>query len=430
MAVFNLFNRGETRSVVREGTQNYSLSDAGLAELIGGTRTFTGETVNRQTALGVPAVARAVGSMADSIASLPLQLFKKGPEGRQTADRDPLYRIVHDVVNADLLTSFQWRKWLIQELMLEGRALTFIERNKAGRVMGLWPMAISTVVIDVKDGRRRYTRNRVGGGVDVYYAAEVLDFVLMPAADGISHINPVHNSRNAIGLAIAAERYASTMFENGGVPPFAVTGPLTSPASATRASLDVTEAIKLARKSKKPAFALPTGFDLKEIGFDPQKQQMVDLRKFQITEVARIWNVPPVLLHDLTGGTFNNAAQQASAFVKFCLTPILALLEAEMNTKLFSAGNTNFIEFNVDGLLRGDDAARSKTYGDGFKNAWLTPNEIREMENRPRSTQPEADLLHVQGATVPLGMQSTAQPVPSDTQSQTEDPADPGATDQ
>lgn len=429
MALFNLFGT-EKRESIREGGITFDTGATDLYDmLVERSKAFSGEAVNRTTALGVPAVAAAVNAISDAIAQLPLQLFKNTPEGRVKADRDPLYRVVHDVVNADLLTSYQWRKWLVTELMLEGRALTFIERNKAGRVMGLWPMALASVTIDIKNGRRRYVRQRTDGQpADVYGAAEVLDFVWMPAADGIGHINPIKNARNAIGLAIAAERYASVMFENGGVPPLVLTGVDMAPKAADRASFDLEQTMKFVRQNRKIATPLPTGMDLKPLGIDPDKQQMLEVRKFQIIEMARVFNIPPVLLHDLTGGTFNNSAQQAAAFVKFCLGSRLALIEAEMNTKLFPATQFGFVEFNVDGLLRGDDTARSNFYGTAFKNAWMTPNEIRALENRPRSDQPEADLLHVQGATVPLGMQSTALPAAEDpTQTQTEEPGEPAA---
>ncbi|MDO1559815.1 phage portal protein [Brevundimonas sp. 2R-24] len=379
-----------------------SLTDASAwRSLFGGGAAFSGELVTEDAALGVPAVWTAVNVIAGSIASLPLHLYKRSPEGRQRAEADPLDRIVHDQVNSDYLTSFAWRKWLVTRLLLTGRAFTFIERGGHGRVTNLWPLDSSRMAIEVRDGRRVYRYRRHDGRTVEYGAGEIIDLVWMPGADGISHVNPLDRNRNAIGLAIAAERYASIMFENGGIPPLALNGPTMSPQAAARASGDIAAALKATRDEKRNVLITPTGYDLKPIGFEPMKAQMLELRKFQITEVARVFNIPPAFLQDLSTGTYSNTEQQDLAFVKHTLTPWLELIEQELNAKLFSDKNrTNFVEFNLDGMLRGDLATRMTAYAQAVNAAVLTPNEARAIENRP--AKEGGDDLLIQGATVKL----------------------------
>ncbi len=87
--------------------------------------------------------------------------------------------------------------------------------------------------------------------------------------------------------------------------------------------------------------------------------------------------------------------------------------EQELNLKLFSARNrTKFAEFNLDAIQRGDFKTRMEGYAKGIQNAIYTPDEVRVMENWPKHGG-EAEKLHIQGATVPLGMQSTAAPPPA-----------------
>jgi len=409
MSFFNIF--GEQRSSPSLENPNVSLSDPGAwATIFGSASSFAGEPVTEQTALAVPAVAAAINKISDAIASLPLQLFRRTEDGRAKADSDPLYRIVHDQVNADYLTSFAWRKWMVSRLLLRGRALTYIERNKAGRVMNLWPLDPDRVVIEIKGGRRVY-RYRLADREVVYGAGEIVDLVWMPTGDGVGHHDPLIVNRNAIGLAIAAERYASTVFDASGVPPLVMSGPAMSPGAQERASTDVAAAVKAAKRERRGILTMPTGFDLKPIGFEPSKAQLLELRQFQILEIARVFGINPTFLQDLSNGTYSNTEQADISFAKHTLAPWIELIEQELNAKLFSDRNRSlFVEFNIDGMLRGDFATRMAGYATAIQNGIRTPNEVRALDNLPPSDQPDADKLHIQGATTPLGSQPQASP--------------------
>jgi HK97 family phage portal protein len=133
---------------------------------------------------------------------------------------------------------------------------------------------------------------------------------------------------------------------------------------------------------------------------------MVDLQRFQIEEVARIFSLPPVFLQDLTHGTFSNTEQQDLHLVKHTVRRWITQIEQEMNLKLFGRDNNDlYVEFNLDGLLRGDFSSRMAGYATGIQNGILKPNEARASENRPSADN--GDDLLIQGATVPLGSQVT-----------------------
>ncbi|MDW9540290.1 phage portal protein, partial [Sinorhizobium meliloti] len=353
-----------------------------------------------------PAVWCAVNFIANTIASLPLQVFKKSGEGRDTVESDPLYGILHDAPN-DELTSFMWRKGMMINVLLRGRGVSFIERNKAGRVMSIWPLDTDKLTIERKSGRKLYHYD--DGGRKVTYAAnEVLDLTFMLKPDGVSHVDPISKLKGAVGLALALDEYARKFFANGGVPPLALYGPMPSPAAASRASQDVEKAVRDANAERRNVMIMPTGHELKAVGVDPEKSQMVESRRLGIEEIARIYGIPPVFLQDLTHGTFSNTEQQDLALTKHLISQWVKAWEQELNLKLFSARNrTKFVEFNLDSLMRGDFRTRMEGYAKGIQNGIYTPDEVRAMENWP-SKGGDADKLHIQGATVPLGMQSTA----------------------
>ncbi|WP_354316599.1 phage portal protein [Sinorhizobium fredii] len=388
--------------------------------LMGEWHGVAGVVVTHETALEVPAVWCAVNFIANTIASLPLQVFKKSGEGRDTVESDPLYGILHDAPN-DELTSFMWRKGMMINVLLRGRGVSFIERNKAGRVMNIWPLDTDKLTIERKSGRKLYQYD--DGGRKVTYAAnEVLDLTFMLKPDGVSHVDPVTKLRGAVGLSLALDEYARKFFANGGVPPLALYGPMPSPAAATRASQDVEKAVRDANAERRNVMIMPAGHELKAVGVDPDKSQMVESRRMQIEEIARIFGLPPVFLQDLTHGTFSNTEQQDLALTKHLISQWVKAWEQELNLKLFSARNrAKFCEFNIDGLLRGEFRTRMEGYAKGIQNAIYTPDEVRAMENWPKHGG-EAEKLHIQGATVPLGMQSMVakQPANDNKQDETE----------
>ena len=140
--------------------------------------------------------------------------------------------------------------------------------------------------------------------------------------------------------------------------------------------------------------------------------QLVELKQFVVKEIARLLNLSPVFLQDLTDGTYSNTEQQDLQLTKYTLTRWAKQLEQEMNLKLFGRkANRLFVEFNMDGILRGDFASRMAGHAQAIQNGIETPNEARQMENRP--ALPHGDQLLIQGATVPLGtqpQQDTSQP--------------------
>jgi HK97 family phage portal protein len=397
----------EARLKERRSLENpsVSLSDAAVWASVFSAwpASAAGVHVSRDTALGVPAVWAAVNFISSTLAALPLDLFTRDGEGRKIASSDPLHAILHDDVNEET-SSFAWRKLAMQNVLLSGRAFTFIERNIARRIINLWPLDPLKVTVIRREGRTRYVY-REGNIERVYAAAEIIDIPWMLRVDGVAHYDPVERLKNAIGLAIAMESHAANFFGAGGVPPLQLVGPLESPGAIKRAATDIMEALAAAKAEGRKILPMPLMHELKAIGIDPEKSQLVDGRRLQLEEIARIYQLPPVFLQDLTHGTLSNTEQQDLHFVKHTLSQWIKAWEQECNLKLFGPRNrARFVEFNVDGLLRGDFRTRMEGYAKAIQNAINTPDEVRAMENWPAKGG-DADKLHIQGATVPLGDQ-------------------------
>ena len=132
----------------------------------------------------------------------------------------------------------------------------------------------------------------------------------------------------------------------------------------------------LASLKRSPAFdAVELTFikDAKELGRD--------MRKFQITDIARLFRVPPHMIADLDRATFSNIEQQSLEFVMHTMTPWAERWESSIEADLLPDGDALEIEFDFANLMRGDAASRSAYYQSGIQNGWLTRNEARISEN-------------------------------------------------
>lgn len=367
----------------------------GLADWL---ESASGETVTIETALGVPAVFSAVNFLAGTVAGLPLSVYRRTQQGRESVSGG-LTSVLHDVANDEaMISSFDLRKWWMEQALTGGRGVVFIDRNARDEVVNLWPLEPSKLTIKRVDGMREYHYR--DGGLTVYAASDVLDLAFMLRSDGFRHRSPIMANRDVIGMAQAMTRYGGAFFRNGGVPPFAVTGGFRSGNAMKRAADDLEEAVTRAAKDRRQALVLPDGLDIKPIGGDPDKNQMIESQRFMIEQIARIYSMPPVFLQDLTHGTFSNTEQQDLHFVKHTVKRWIEQIEQEMNLKLFGRGADLYVEFNLDGLLRGDFKTRMDGYAQGIQNGVLMPNEARALENRPAANG--GDQLMIQGATVPL----------------------------
>lgn len=366
-----------------------------------------GRHVTTASAMGVPAVWAAVNFLSGTIAALPLNTYRRTRKSPARL-RNRLGNLLKYNVNEET-TSFAWRKYMFERVLTRGRSFTLIVRGEREPVRYLWPLQNDHVRVRRDEmGRKVYRIAKKDPHGGTYGAADIIDVSFAMQENMVDHFSPIGHLKNTIGLAIAATAWGSKFFQNGGVPPFAITGNFTSAGGMNRASQQLNEAIKQAARDKRLALSLPSEHKITPIGIDPEKSQFIELQRFLVEEIARIYSLPPVFLQDLSHGTFSNTEQQDLHFVKHTLTRWAEQVEQELNLKLYGwDSHSRYCEFNLDGVQRGDFKTRMEGYALATQHALHTPNENRQMENLP--PLPGGDQLLVQGATVPLGSQPTVQ---------------------
>ena len=354
--------------------------------------------VSVKEALRVPAVLAAVTFLSRTLSSLDRKAYKKTASG-DIPIGGKLGIITSEAPNPEW-SAAALSKYFWQQVFTHGRGLMYIERRN-GQPDSIWPMDSSNVSVRIEaNGTKNYY-----AGERVYSGADIIDVPFMLQDDQVSVFSPISRGAAAIRLALAMETFASGFFAGGGVPPLALTGPMPSGADAVqRAMNDVHRAIDAARRTDKPVFPLPPDYKLEPVGFDPEKGQMTEARRFQIEEIARVYQLPPVFLQDLTHGTFTNTEQQDLHLSKHVVSQWAGELEQEMNLKIFGqTSNRRFIRHDLNSLMRGDFPSRIDGLVKGVQGGVFKPNEARAKEGLP--AEPNGDDLMIQGATVAIGTQ-------------------------
>lgn len=359
--------------------------------------------------LGIPAVWAAVNFLSRTMAALPLHHYRQ-EEGGPKRLGGAVSAMLGAAAN-DETTSYALRKWFWDRVFTTGRGLAFIERDAP---LSLFPLEPSKTTIERVGGRLQYRYKPGGNRAEIIYpAADVIDVAFMLKEDGLGHYGPLQICKDRLATTLGAEKYGSKIFKNGGLPAVFLEGPFATQEGASKGADEIAQASAKAFNEGKPLIALPAGHKINSIGIDPQKMQMTEFQRFLIEEIARVFQLPPIFLHELTRGTFANAEQQDLHFVKHVVTQWAKAFETELDLKLFGRANLTrkrreFVSHNVDGLLRGDFQTRMDGLAKAIQNGILTPNEARALENRP--ALPFGDTLLIQGATVPLGQQPKTAP--------------------
>lgn len=361
-----------------------------------------GVTVDR--ALTAPPVFCAVMFLSRTMANIPMPIYKT-VKGKIRKQQNLQSTILNKSPNGEV-TAFDFWAWLFTGVWTEGAGRAWIERDMGGKPVALWPLEFNrTTVRRVGFKKFYYYADSTGGRPKEYPAKDVIDITFAHAPDFINVYSPLKKCKGAVGLYLNLTNYANSFFKSGGVPPLTLEGPMASGADAVkRSAQDIKLSIENANKNDEPVLPIPTGFKLTPLGFDPSKGQMTDAKKSQVIEIAQAFQIGPVFLQDLTGGKFNNIEQQDLGLVKHLISHFANKTEQEINLKFFGLKKgAQYCKHNLDALLRGDFKSRVEAIARGINTAQITPNEGRELEERPKVDNPAADELHIQGATVPLG---------------------------
>ena len=365
----------------------------------------SGKRVNERTAMQTSAVYACVRVISESVASLPLHVYRYNSDGgKEKAIEHPLYRLLHDEPNGEM-TAYSFFEVALTHLLLWGNFYAQIIRNGKGEVLGLYPLMPDRMRVDRDENRHLYYEYTLS--TDDPQTNKNQTVILQPedvlhipglSFDGLVGYSPIAMAKQSIGLSIAAEEFGSKFYANSAVPSGILEHPgiLKDPAKVRDSWM---QTFGGSANSNKVA-VLEEGMKYTPISINPSEAQFLDTRKFQIVEICRIFRVPPHMIASLEGATYSNIEQQSLEYVQYTLRPWLTRLEQAMFRRLFTEEEKKqyFIRFNVEGLLRGDYQSRMNGYATARQNGWMSANDIRQLENLDRiPTELGGDLYIING---------------------------------
>jgi HK97 family phage portal protein len=349
-----------------------------------------GVVVTPEIAFRVATVFACVRVLSESVAQLPALLYERLPRGKRRATQLRLYRLLHSLPNEET-TAFEFWEYLIHSAALRGNGYAQILRTNGGEVESLVQLQARYVTPKRVGTALRFEYRPPGGNVRDFAREEILH-IRGPSLDGVTGVCVTSEVREAIALAIAAEDFAARFFSNSSTPSGILqsAAPL-SPEAKDRLKFDWEQFTRGANARR--VAVMDHTLTYQKLGIDPKEGTMPETRARQAIEICKVFRVPPHMVAELDKATFANIEHQGLDFVVHTLGPWLARAEqAVYRDVLIEPERARFfLEFLVDGLLRGDFKTRMEGYATGIQNGIYSPNDVLELENRNPRTDPGGD---------------------------------------
>ena len=344
-----------------------------------------GVSVTAETALGYAPMWRGVNIIAGDVGKLTIYIYKRKGEGKERDPAHPAYRLLATEPSTEMfLTADVFKQTLQAHALLHGNGYAYIFRSKGGIPLELLPLNPHTTYPVRENGRLWYV-TQVNGQDRKLDPADVLHIKGL-GFDGLTGYDVITYAKETLGRGMAAGKFASKYFQSSARPSVVIEHPkqLSQPAAQRlRESWDTMHAgIENSHKTA----VLEEGMKLNAFSSNAKDAQLLELRQFEIRDVANILGVPPHMLGDTTRTAFASLEQENQSYLDRSLDPWLVKWESECRSKLLTerekAADSHVVEFLRLALMRVDAAARGEFYNKATAgHPWMTVNEVRGREN-------------------------------------------------
>jgi HK97 family phage portal protein len=339
----------------------------------------SGQAVTVSRVEGIAVAQVCITLIAETCASLPLKVYRRDDDGRQEAPDHPLARVLRQP-NGWQTAMGQ----MVAAMLTHGNAYSRITLDGRGAVAALVPLQPEAVnPVRLVNGSIAYDVTAPRGR-ERLLADEVLHF-RWRSKDGVRGLSPIQIARETFGNALAEVEFQGSMWRNGARPSAVLQHP-------GRLGAEAHERLKTSfvqnfggTWNAGRVLVCEEGMKLEPWSLSAKDAEFIAARKLTAEDVCRAFNVPPPVAHILDHATYSNISEQLKSFVRLTIRPWLVRLEQTITNKLLSeAGRRQFfIEHSVEGLLRADTKDRYEAYRTGREWGWLSPNDIRKLENMP-----------------------------------------------
>lgn len=342
--------------------------------------------MNSTTAMKYTAVFACLRVLGETAASVPVFLYRKKSDGDREQSNDlAVYDIFHNRPNEEM-SPFNFKESCMMALNLGGNTVSERLVDRRGNLVGLYPYQWQQVNID-RDPETKELQYKISSSnrtVSKKLTRDQVFHIPGPSLDGVIGLSPIQYAASAIRLGQSYEQFGVNLYKNGAFPSgaFSFEGVLND-ISFERLKKDLKSNYQGMLNTGVPML-LEGGGKFQPFVINPVDAQLIENKKFQIEDIARIYRVPLHLIQNLDKATNNNIEHQSLEFAMYTMLPWFKRWEENINMQLLTPAERKagyYVEFKLDGLLRGDVISRSRAYALGRQWGWLSVNDIRRLEN-------------------------------------------------
>lgn len=344
--------------------------------------TASGAVVNDSTAMRVAAVYACVRVLSDAVGMLPLGLYRREGKTIRAEERHPVAELLSVRPNR-WQTPFEFKRLILGHMALRGNAYCVVVRL-GNRVQELIPLHPGRVTVrQLPSLNLEYVYERPDGSRTTYAQAEMLHLRAL-SSDGVVGLSPIGVAAQAIGLALQTEKHGARMFSNGAAPAGVLKHPQVLSQEAAQRLADSFQSAYGGADNAGKTIVLEEGMGWEAVGMNAEETQFIESRKFQRSEIAMFFGVPPHMIGDIERGTSwgSGIEQQGIGFVTYTLRPWLVNIGEAIARDLLTAEErrTLFAQFDTDDLTRADFLTRQNGLRVMYDAGVISPNEWRESE--------------------------------------------------
>ncbi len=379
-----------------------SANGQSMLDLFGVGNQAMGPAVTDITAMQVGTVYACLEKLGGVVLQLPLHHYRLNADGdrERVKPTSPLWWLLNESPT-DAWTAASWKEWIVRCVKLRGDQHTQILRNPRGDAIGLLPLHPDAV--RTRTVRRRLHYDVWDAETGSAYGVDQDDMLHFTGFgfNGQCSVSAIKwAARNAISNSLASAQFMSKALGEHGMPRMTLDYPRSLNATQQdEIRYSFTKAYLENSTQRRLPLILSEGAKATQLEISAVDMEVMAARKMDKGEICEALGVPPIIIGDSekTSSWGTGVEQVTLGWVRFSVQPMLARWEEEMNRKLFRRGG-QFIEFSLSALLRGDSKAQADAYraalgGPGTGDGWMSQNEVRRLQNLPKDTAPEADVI-------------------------------------